>query len=168
MSSTALALFAGPPPDLARAPREGVLDAQAVRAALGRSKREALLGLALLWHDHWDAAHEIAQAREGTPDFDLVHALAHRREPDYSNSAYWFSSAGKHACYPLIAARVAAAFPEESQEFLVGGNWSPSAFIAAIRKAGKSSGTAAKTASLLRRIQAEEFRAIAEFLSAES
>ena len=41
-----------------------------------------------------DAAHEIAQAHEGQPLFDAIHALIHRIEGDHTNAAYWDRRAG--------------------------------------------------------------------------
>jgi hypothetical protein len=54
-------------------------------------------GLRALWHDakgNWDAAHEIAQADEGS-DGDWVHAYLHRKEGDPGNAAYWYRRARK-------------------------------------------------------------------------
>lgn len=42
----------------------------------------------------WARAHEIAQASEGVPAYDRVHALLHWVEGDESNSAYWYRRAG--------------------------------------------------------------------------
>lgn len=42
----------------------------------------------------WGVAHEIAQAHEGEPVFDAVHALCHRIEGDAGNAAYWDRRAG--------------------------------------------------------------------------
>lgn len=42
----------------------------------------------------WDRAHAICQDREGTRDYDLVHALAHWIEGDRANSDYWYRRAG--------------------------------------------------------------------------
>lgn len=42
----------------------------------------------------WARAHEIAQASEGIPAFDRVHALLHWIEGDRSNSDYWYRRAG--------------------------------------------------------------------------
>jgi hypothetical protein len=53
--------------------------------------------LAALWHDakgDWEAAHEIAQSREGTPAFDQLHAYLHRKEGDRFNAGYWYRRAG--------------------------------------------------------------------------
>jgi len=38
----------------------------------------------------WQAAHLICQQKEGTPDYDLVHALAHWIEGDVGNRDYWY------------------------------------------------------------------------------
>lgn len=41
-----------------------------------------------------EKAHEIAQAHEGEPLFDAIHALVHRIEGDTGNAAYWDRRAG--------------------------------------------------------------------------
>ena len=60
----------------------------------------AALHLALqgLWWDakgDWGKAHECAQADEGNPSCDWVHAYLHRKEGDASNAGYWYQRAGK-------------------------------------------------------------------------
>jgi hypothetical protein len=52
----------------------------------------------------WDKAHEICQAQEGTPAYDLVHGLAHRIEGDHANADYWYRRAGS----PRVGSDVAA------------------------------------------------------------
>ncbi len=42
----------------------------------------------------WDRAHELAQAHEGNPAYDLLHAFLHRVEGDTPNAAYWYRRAG--------------------------------------------------------------------------
>ena len=42
----------------------------------------------------WEQAHVIAQAHEGTPVFDAIHALLHRIEGDTANARYWDRQAG--------------------------------------------------------------------------
>lgn len=54
--------------------------------------------LAALWHEargEWEAAHAIAQDREGTPAYDRLHAYLHRCEGDAFNAAYWYRRAGE-------------------------------------------------------------------------
>ncbi|GAB3325201.1 hypothetical protein GCM10027299_23020 [Larkinella ripae] len=50
-----------------------------------------------LWYDgrgDWEHAHEIAQSREGTRDYDRLHAYLHRKEGDDWNAGYWYRRAG--------------------------------------------------------------------------
>jgi hypothetical protein len=54
--------------------------------------------LTALWHDargEWEAAHNIAQLKEGTPSYDHLHAYLHRKEGDAFNAGYWYRRAGK-------------------------------------------------------------------------
>lgn len=56
------------------------------------------LALQALWWDRkgdWNKAHECAQADEGDPSCDWVHAYLHRKEGDASNARYWYGQAGK-------------------------------------------------------------------------
>ncbi len=53
--------------------------------------------LQALWHDannQWEAAHDLAQSREGTPACDRLHAYLHRKEGDAFNAGYWYRRAG--------------------------------------------------------------------------
>lgn len=43
----------------------------------------------------WHHTHDIAQAREGVPEFDWIHALCHRIEGDDWNASYWYRRAGR-------------------------------------------------------------------------
>lgn len=54
--------------------------------------------LRALWHaarGAWAAAHALAQAQEGDPDHDWVHAHLHRIEGDLGNAVYWYRRAGR-------------------------------------------------------------------------
>lgn len=52
-------------------------------------------GLWLL-HDGLDESHSISQDLN-TPEGSFWHAIMHRREPDESNSKYWWRQVGSHA-----------------------------------------------------------------------
>lgn len=112
--------------------------------------------LVLLWHDHLDASHTISQSIEN-PDGSLVHAIMHRREPDYWNSKYWWRRVGKHPCFAEIGKRVLALFethdaPELRDRLVPRGNWDPGAFVdacAAVPSGVKSS----PQVKLLREVQ---------------
>ena len=55
----------------------------------------------LLWADALDASHDISQHIE-TRTGSYWHAIMHRREPDYSNSKYWFGRVGEHPIFPQL------------------------------------------------------------------
>ncbi len=64
------------------------------------------LALQALWWDakgDWNAAHECAQADEGNPSCDWVHAYLHRKEGDASNAGYWYRRAGKPVARTALA-----------------------------------------------------------------
>lgn len=122
--------------------RPGTLDVNTLNrrldelfAAHGRpAKAELIRSLLLLWHDHLDASHDISQS-EYNPDGSLVHAIMHRREPDYSNAKYWWRSTGDHPAFPAIAEAVEpllAADADLQEELVAGGNWDAFAFTDAV------------------------------------
>ena len=64
------------------------------------------LALQALWWDakgDWNKAHECAQADEGDPSCDWVHAYLHRKEGDASNARYWYGQAGKPGAATALA-----------------------------------------------------------------
>ena len=90
-------LSAAPPAGLGPGPRAGVLAVDELNAMIDAalaehrlpSWSEALVrALLLLWHDHHDAAHAIAQD-DPSSEGSFLHAILHRREPDPSNAQYW-------------------------------------------------------------------------------
>jgi hypothetical protein len=169
------AVFTAGPPALGLRPRPGSLDAASVRKAVSGLVRPSaksptpdrtrlLEGISLLWNDCWNEAHEIAQAREGERGFDLLHAILHRREGDHPNAAHWFREAGKHPCYLVLERRLAPILDGESAAILTpGGHWSALAFLDQVRGQAREP---AETVRFLERVQAEEFRAFAEWLLA--
>ncbi|MBW8886402.1 MAG: hypothetical protein JF616_01485 [Fibrobacteres bacterium] len=165
------AVFTARPPGLRLTARPGTRDAASVLALAAAhpppsapgTRHRVLEGLALLWHDHGEEAHEIAQSREGDPDHDLLHAIFHRREGDHENADYWFSRAGKHPCYLILAERLSVlpVPPALRAALLPGGIWSAPAFNAEARRRAKEESPAMETLVM---IQAEELRALAHSL----
>ena len=64
-------------------------------AAAANLPRACAAGLWLRF-DFLDESHAISQEDEGNPDRDFWHAIMHRREPDPSNSKYWWRRVGNH------------------------------------------------------------------------
>ena len=86
MTTTEQLLATREPADLGPGPRPGVMEEAAIRKAVATlptrgGRAEALLALVLLWHDHHESAHELAQAIEDA-DGSYVHGILHRREPE--------------------------------------------------------------------------------------
>ncbi|MBI5775232.1 MAG: hypothetical protein HZA89_16030 [Verrucomicrobia bacterium] len=174
-------LFATPEmPDLGPRRRAGTLSVDAVNARLdefftrtgkiiARQNQELIRSAVLLWHDHFDASHEISQGI-GTPDGSFLHGILHRREPDYWNAKYWFRRVGSHACYPAIARTVGEFLAAKNQSALASrlvprGHWDAFAFVDACEEAANPS-AAAELRDHLRAVQQIEFNLLLAHLCA--
>ena len=160
-------------PELGPGPRRGVQPLAALRRVLdGAFAGQPLVqAMVLLWHDHFDAAHELCQKVE-TSDGSWVHGILHRREPDYGNARYWFHRVGRHEAFPELARRAGqllqarAGHPPALDRLVAGGTWDPLAFVAAcesVQRAGE-----AVPMLLLRELQAAEFSVLLEHLCARN
>ena len=114
-------------------PLNGQLDEMLGRAALAGDRASLVRAAILLWHDHLDDSHVIAQDIE-TRDGSYVHAIMHRREPDYGNAKYWFHRVGQHPCFDKLSARVATLLKADGSnsvlgQFLPNGQWDAFAFV---------------------------------------
>lgn len=119
---------------------EASLSESTWKTLLPSATRPARLALAaglLQIHDFWDASHEAAQLADDTGERAVSaywHGIAHRREPDSGNAAYWFRRVGRHPIFPTLAATVRPVLTEEGDSSLLdrivpGGEWNPFAFI---------------------------------------
>ncbi len=161
------------PPSLGPEPRSGVLGQQQLSEKLDQAFRgtslrpenqQLIRALVLLWHDHLDAAHSIAQDIHNA-DGSVVHGIMHRREPDYSNAAYWFRRAGPHAAFSELVSRVSRVLESKNNQalrlkLLPGGAWDPFGFIDACEQAESDTERA-----LLEDIQSIEIRMLLEHFS---
>ena len=164
------------PPELGPGPRRGVKPEAELERTLNdrlrghrltEEKRHLIRALILLWHDHLDAAHRIAQDIE-TRDGSLLHGIMHRREPDYGNARYWFRRVGEHPVFEQIGRRVGVLLDVDGERTLVkklgsGQEWDPFAFIDCCESATKSAATE-RQRTILREIQAIETRELLEWL----
>jgi hypothetical protein len=164
-------------PDLGPGPRGGVRTELELAAELTKlfkssglpaERQELIRALLLLWHDHLDAAHEIAQAVDNH-DGAFVHGIMHRREPDYGNAAYWFRRVGEHPAFPEIARRVTTLLESEGEaalphKLLPNGKWAPFAFIDVCQEAAEARKPARNT-TLLREVQKIESEVLLDLLA---
>lgn len=97
-------------------------------------------------HDQLDASHSLSQSVEGESSDgtgDYWHAIMHRREPDYSNSGYWFRRVGTHPIFEDLANLAAQWLTESATTRPVvspveNGRWDPMAMIELCRHAEQS------------------------------
>ncbi len=151
--------------------RAGVQTVQALDAALDSTlsleqltprARELIRGTLLLWHDHLDEAHAIAQDIEDR-DGSLLHAIMHRREPDYGNAKYWFRRVGAHPVYSAVGAAasslIRAQAPEWAGRLVRAGALDAYAFVDACEAASDRDGAELFTAALqeVQRLETVEF-----------
>jgi hypothetical protein len=151
--------------ELGPGPRHGRQSVSDLERAL-KTVSPLIRALVLLWHDHLDEAHSLAQDVP-TPDGSFVHGIMHRREPDYGNAKYWFHRVGHHAAFPALARR-AAALPTSAPERVLLGRfcrdetWDPFGFIDCCQEESKPSSA---HGLFLRRVQKAEFSALLEHLT---
>ena len=116
----------------------------------------ALSGL-WLFFDCFEESHVVAQ-EDKSLEGSLWHAIAHRREPDYSNSSYWYRQAGTHPVYPAIlsaAQRLSEAMPGAGFRWSGGSKWDPHVFVEYCEEAERSGGEREQFALRLQRAEWE-------------
>jgi len=167
------------PPLLGPGPRPSVqsqaalsnqIDVALNAIALTGTRAELLRATVFLWHDQFDEAHAIAQEIESR-DGSYVHAILHRREPDYENAKYWFRRVGQHPCFGKLAGRAKVLLGSSDDSILESklirrGEWDSFAFVDACEAmAGRASDDSQVT--LLRGIQRAEIEVLLEYLTAD-
>jgi len=163
MATAAQLLKTPQPPELGSGKRPGTQSVAELDRALGGDVNPLARATALLWHDHLDEAHHIVQDIENA-DGSYLHAIMHRREPDYGNAKYWFRRVGQHACFPSLLAEAEKILAGEKTllaRLVAPGQWDPFAFVDACEQAAKAKLTGDQ-AQLLRQIQGAELRLLFE------
>ena len=129
------------PAGLGPSPRYGVESIAALNSAvdaalkvltLDQRQSDLVRALILLWHDHLEASHVIAQRYEEDADGSYVHAIMHRREPDYCNAKYWFHRVRQHPAYATLAGRTEKLLSDDAGlrgALLTSGKWDAVAFV---------------------------------------
>jgi hypothetical protein len=143
-----------------------VVSADALSRLLPRAARTSVLTLSaglLQVLDAWDASHEAAQEADdlGERDFSAYwHGIAHRREPDAGNAAYWFRRVGRHPLHaelpelarPILEQREC---PDAVRRVVRGGAWDAMAMIDVCTKA-KPGSPEERWARRLQRLEMEQ------------
>jgi hypothetical protein len=122
-------------------------------------------------HDFWDASHDAAQKADDQGERACSaywHGIAHRREPDAGNAAYWFRRVGKHPVFKPLAEAARPLLDEHgdsrlSDRLMAGNGWNATAMIELCTQARP--GTPDET--LLRRLQRLEMWLLLEATYAE-
>ena len=97
---------------------------------LDENMASACISAAWLYHNFLDESHTLSQQID-TPTGSFWHGIMHRREPDISNSKYWFQKVGDHETFPAIreaASRVASGTGGEAA-VLTNSTWDPFGFV---------------------------------------
>ncbi|MGE3807148.1 MAG: hypothetical protein AB7K24_20995 [Gemmataceae bacterium] len=120
-------------PNQAMKARLAALTADRLFQGKVRDPQMASLCLAALWllHDFLDDSHKICQEVE-TPSGSYWHAIMHRREPDASNSKYWFRRVGHHPVLAEVgqaARKLAGEHSDVQADCLRSSSWDPFAFV---------------------------------------
>ena len=140
------------------------------RALKDSSLADAVKSALLLWNDALDDSHDISQGvRSKTGSY--WHGIMHRREPDYSNSKYWFARVGSHPIFPALRVRVIEilkADPSQSAQLAryaeaieQNDNWNAPQFIDWCQDAARH--VDGEVVEFLQTVQVEEIKLLLEY-----
>jgi hypothetical protein len=89
---------------------------------------EACLSGLWLYHDFLAESHALSQdiaSAEGS----FWHGIMHRREPDYSNAAYWFKKVGRHPVFHTLGSVTQEIAAASQVKIAIPSPWDPFWFI---------------------------------------
>jgi hypothetical protein len=149
-------------PDVAMRPRLEALSgdtAFAPHRVRDRAMADACRAGLWLWFDFLDESHTISQDLSSV-EGSYWHAILHRREPDASNSAYWFRRVGQHPVFETLA--------KDAREFGLqtrSDRWDPCGFIDLCER---QRGTGSEEEVLLCRVQRREWQLLFDWCFREA
>ncbi len=163
------------PPHMTMKPRAGTLsvdeintrfDSMVGKSEMDRQEIAVARAAILLWHDHFNAAHEIAQDIENA-DGSLLHGILHRREPDFSNARYWFRRVGSHRSFECVVGKIKIALLTSHVELVAkqiapNDKWHPLGFVDFLEDQAQRQDTDYE--QLLRQIQSAEIQCFLQTL----
>ena len=88
----------------------------------------AAVSAVLLLLGCWDESHALSQ-EIASSEGSYWHAIAHRLEPDSSNSAYWFRRVGKHPIFAELHRRASGILERSDLAWKLKAAWDPFLFI---------------------------------------
>lgn len=144
-----------------------LFNAQALKdSSLANAVKSGLL----LWNDALDDSHNVSQSiRSKTGSY--WHGIMHRREPDYSNSKYWFARVGNHPVFPTLRVRIldtlkagsnqSAQLARYAEAIEQNDNWDAPQFIDWCQDAARHSD--GEVVEFLRTVQVEEIKLLLEY-----
>lgn len=164
------------PPELGPGPRLGVLEAHELVKRLrewGESHEVSpevfrlLKAIALLYHDQHDQAHDLVQDGSDA-DTALIHAILHRREPDFWNAKYWFRRVPDHPIYRDMTPHLERLATDDLSRGMVSeltmtGSVDPFRLVDVIESASHAR-TGGPEAKFLRQVQQSEFEALVAYV----
>lgn len=132
------------------------------KTVVDQEMADACISAVWLYHNFLDASHTISQGIQ-TNTGSFWHGIMHRREPDFSNSKYWFRNVGDHPLFDRLnkEAVALAKAAGDAPDFLNSQtSWDPYEFVdlCASALSGKSS-----TDALCREIQQREWELLFDF-----
>jgi hypothetical protein len=145
-------------PNLAAQPLLQELERELPKLAKVPAHAQACLAALWLYHDFLDEAHANAQELVDG-DGSYLHAIMHRREPDYANAKYWFRRVRGHAIFGELAKSAAtlakdAGTPAGSEYLTRQAAWDSAKFVDLCQSAARGP---AALALLCRQIQKREW-----------